>query len=117
MIVAQALEQLGVDANKVEGDLVIVRFNKGKPLHYTYNEVASKELDADTYIASGTFNSGTITRNGGRTSANVNSVLWLVLDCDLKDYTGESVEKLRTWSDGELMNACRALAQDLREVL
>jgi hypothetical protein len=117
MKVAESIGQLGIKPDAVPGELCIVQFTKQGARHYTYEQVANREISRDLYLATGTFAPGSISEFGGRTSENVTSVLWLVLDCDLKDYIDEPVATLREWSDGDLMTAARALAGDLREVL
>lgn len=116
MKVADAIAQLGIDRDAVSGDLCIVQITKSGAKHYRLDEVADRDITVDLYLATGTFAPGSISEYGGRTVENLTSILWLVADCDLKDYLGLPVAQLRDWSDGDLMTACRGLAQDVREL-
>lgn len=117
MKVSEAIAQLGIVPDALPGDLVIVQFTNKRPIHHRYSEVADREVSRDLYLATGTYAPGSVSKYEGRTGENVTSVLWLVLDCDLKDYLNTPTADLHTWSDGDLMVAARALAGDLREVL
>jgi hypothetical protein len=114
--VKDAIRELGIDADTTPGELCIVQISKGRARHYRYAEVADREITVDLYLATGTFAPGSIKQWEGRTEENLTSILWLVADCDLKDYLGLPVGVLRDWSDGDLMTAARALAQDVREL-
>lgn len=121
MKVSDAIAQLGIDPTAVPGELCIVQFvkkgTKKVARHYRFSEVADREISVDLYLATGTFAPGKITDYEGRSADNVVSVLWLVLDCDFKDYLGIAKEQLYEWTDGDLMTTARALAGDLRELL
>jgi hypothetical protein len=116
MKVRDAIAQLGVDVDHVAGELCIVQITKAGARHYTLPDVADREITRDLYLATGTFAPGSITEYAGRTAENLTSILWLIADCDLKDYLGVPATELRSWSDGDLMTAARALAQDVREL-
>jgi len=118
MKVRDAIQALGIDADQLPGELCLVQITKKGARHYRLAEVADKDISVDLYLATGTFAPGSIKDYAGRTVENLTSILWAVLDCDLKDYVpGITLEVLRTWSDDQLLTAARELAQDVREVL
>lgn len=116
MKVRDAIAQLGVDVDRLPGDLCIVSITKGRARHFTLDAVGDREITRDLYLASGTFAPGSIREYEGRTAENLTSVLWLVGDFDLKDSLGLPLAALREWSDGDLLTAARGLAQDVRGV-
>lgn len=117
MNVAEAVAHLGIDVDSLPGDLVIVQLGAKGARNYLLAEVAHKPVNRDLYIASGAFSPGTITEYKGRASENVERVLWLPIDCDLKDFVPDvTKDDLWTWSDGELMQAAVALETDLRAI-
>jgi len=94
MKIGEAVANLGIVQQ--DGDIVIVRPSQKGMAHFTLSEVQDKELTSDTYLATGTFGAGTITRSGGRSAGNLIRINELPFDFDLSDFTG--IDKQDLWS-------------------
>ena len=111
MIVADAISAIGSPyADADAGDLVIVQFRQGRPIHRTLDTASDLALTTDTYLATGAFRAGSITSSGGRTLDNLVAILSLPYDCDLSDHTGLDKATLHQLPDDDL----DALIDDLR---
>lgn len=100
MRIGEAVAALGIVQE--DGDIVIVRPSQKGMAHFTLAEVQDKELTSDTYLATGTFGSGTITRAGGRSAGNLIRINELPFDFDLSDFTGIPKDELWTMPDSAL---------------
>lgn len=98
----QAASALGFVAGDDE-DLAVVQFTQDRrPIHTPLRDAASLSLERDTYLSTGTFRRGTITRSGGRTVENLTSIVAMPFDLDLSSYTGWTADEVRALSDAEL---------------
>lgn len=100
MKIGEAVAALGIVQQ--DGDIAIVRPSQKGMAHYTLSEVGDKELTSDTYLATGTFGPGTITRTGGRSAGNLIRINELPFDFDLSDFTGIPKDELWTMPDNAL---------------
>lgn len=98
--VGEAVQELGIVGD--DGDLIVVRITAKGAQHYTLAEVADKALERDTYLATGTYGHGTVTRHGGRTAANLLRINELPFDADLSDSTGIPKDELWRMPDDAL---------------
>lgn len=111
MRIAQALSNLGDPYNEVDGEICVVQFRNGRPVHMSLIEAASLPVDeTDTYVASGTFRAGSISAAGGRTADNLVAILSLPFDCDLTSFTGLAKADIHAMPDDQVDD----LADDLR---
>jgi len=94
MKIGEAVAALGIV--QADGDIAIVRPSDKGMVHYTLAEVENVELRSDTYLATGTFGPGTITRKGGRSAGNLIRINELPFDFDLSDFTG--IPKADLWA-------------------
>jgi hypothetical protein len=101
MNVGEAVAALGIVQQ--DGIIVICRPRaKGGVDHYRLDEVADAELKKDTYLCTGTFGPGTVTRQGGRSAGNLVRINELPFDFDLNEFTGIAKEELWQMSDAAL---------------
>lgn len=98
--VGEAVRVLGIVGD--DGDLIIVKIGTRGAQHYTLAEVAERELDKDTYLATGTYGVGTVSRHSGRTAANLLRINELPFDFDLADSTGIPKDELWRMPDDAL---------------
>lgn len=84
------------------GDLIVVKIGTRGAQHYILSEVEDKELDKDTYLATGTYGPGTVSRHSGRTAANLLHINELPFDFDLADSTGIPKDELWRMPDAAL---------------
>lgn len=94
MKIGEAVAALGIV--QADGDIAIVRPSDKGMVHYTLAEVENVELRSDTYLATGTFGAGTITRKGGRSAGNLIRINEIPFDFDLSDFTG--ISKADLWA-------------------
>lgn len=94
MKVGEAVAALGLVQR--DGEIVIVRPTAKGMAHYRLDEVADNELTKDTYLATGSFGAGTVTRYEGRSAANLVRINELPFDFDLSDFTG--IPKADLWA-------------------
>jgi len=103
VIVADAIAAIGSPyANADGGDLVIVQFRNGRPIHRTLDTASRLSLETDTYLATGAFRAGSITTSGGRSLDNLTAVLSLPFDVDLADWSGFPKPVLHQMPDDDL---------------
>jgi len=84
-------------------EFAVVQFTPDwRPIHTPLRDASGLSLDRDTYLSTGSFRAGTITRTGGRTVDNLASIVAMPFDLDLSSYTTWSPDEVRALSDAEL---------------
>lgn len=114
----QAIEETGAIATPGT-DLVIAMLpNGGRIRHYVATNLAEQIIDETTnvYLASGTFEAGTVNEHGGRSETNLRSILWLPFDADLADYTTLNAAYLHSLPQTEIDTMITAQREDLERV-
>lgn len=91
--VGEAVRALGIVAD--DGELVVVKLRNGTAENYLLAEVADKALGKDTYLKTGTYATGTVTRHKGASRENLVRINELPFDCDASEYFG--VPKADLW--------------------
>lgn len=109
MNIQQALRELGLNDPLIEPDwegedlclcTLDPAFGMVNIVDLDYKGTA--DLGPATYIASGVFRPGTLTRVGGRSRQNVARILWLPFDLDLARYAGVEASTLHLLPEPEL---------------
>lgn len=109
--VGEAVRELGIVGDG--GDLIVVKIGARGAQHYTLSEVEDKELDKDTYLATGTYGPGTVSRHGGRTASNLLRINELPFDFDLADSTGIPKDELWRMPDAALWPLIEGLVAEV----
>lgn len=112
--VLEAFEAMGMALK--ESETVCIVFGDEDFREYSLHDVADRKIEANVYFSTGTFRRDQKWGSGGRSLKNVQRILELPFDFDLKDFLKQDKEDIYDLSDDELGGYIHLLQRAVEDI-
>ena len=112
--VQEAFDAMGFTLADTE--TVCISFGEERFKEYSLHDVADREIGANVYFSTGTFPVDTVWKKGARAFKNVQRILELPFDFDLKDFLNQPKDAIYDLDDDELTGYMPLLQKAVEDV-